>query len=340
MGVSMVSTVAELVRADHGPLALESMPVTGLMRTASLTGPITDSAASATAFATGHKTTNRALGTYPDGSRHPTLAELAEAKGLATALLTTTDLTDASPAAFAARVANRKEHVEIFEQMVATDIDLLAGGLRSAAVRFDRPTTKPAADKPYPISDGLRTRAAAAGRLMLTDPADLPTTTDDRTRLLLAYPERSPLDDAFGPRTAATLAAALPMLASDPDGFFLFAEIEETDCAGHAMDTDRAVAGVLELDEALRVALDFQKDHPDTLILVTADHDTGGMTLDNRGDYDSPRAEVLWISGNHTASLVGVYAAGPGAEAFTGVYENADLFTRIRDALALPHKAD
>lgn len=335
MGPAMVSTIAELTLDSRGPLVMESMPVTGLIRTASLTGPITDSAAAATAYATGFKAANRALGWFPDQSTHATLAELAERAGKSTALMTTTDLTDASPAAFIARVPDRKLHRAVFEQMVGSSVDVLAGGLRAASLQTEGVPDNLTDETPVPFSGTLRATAIDDGRTVLTDPAALPDTTTPDTRILLAYPERSPYSDAFGPKLAQTLAPTLAMLGSNPRGFFVFAEVEETDNAGHANDTDRTIAGLIEGDEALRVALDYQVSHPDTLVILTADHDTGSFTLDNRGDYKAHQGTPMWLSMNHTATRVNVYAKGPGAERFTGVHDNTEVFTILADLMGL-----
>ncbi len=333
MGPGMISTVSELTRAQRGPLVMETMPVTGLVRTASLTSAVTDSAAGATAYATGQKCENSAVNWYPDGSQHRTLAEMAEDRGMATALLTTTDLTDATPASFIARAPKRSMHGPIFDQMVASGVDLLVGGLRTASLQTDGKPQGLTKETPVPLSETLRRRANQAGRLVINSLDALPPSVSDGTRVLVAAPERPPHDDAFGPLMGETLRAALEMLSTDPDGFFVLAEVEETDNAGHAADTERAITAVLEGDETLRVALEFQKRHPDTLIVLTADHDTGSLSLDNQGRYATPENAVMWVSKNHTANRVVVFASGPGAHRFTGTHENTAIFGIIRDLM-------
>jgi len=332
MGPTMVATVAELTADTRGPLQIENMPVVGLIRTASATGIVTDSAASATAYATGERVYNGELNWHEDGAVYQTLTELAEEQGRATGLLTTTNLTDASPAAFIARAPSRGRHVEIFRQMADSPVDLLVGGLRSASRRVDAEHEDIPED---PImSPILRAQANDAGRLVLSDAALLPETTDAGTRLLIAYPKRPRYSDAFGPRMDGTLERALALLGTDPDGFFVMAEIEETDSGGHANDTERVVNGLIEGDDTLRVALAYQQAHPDTLVILTADHDTGAMSYDNEGHYRSPDGVVTWISGNHTAARVPVFAAGPGAHRFTGVMQNTELHDRLAELLA------
>ena len=333
MGPGMISTVSELTRAQRGPLVMESMPVTGLLRTASLTSAVTDSAAGATAFAAGRKCENSAVNWYPDNEIRRTLVDMAEDRGMATGLLTTTNLTDASPAAFVARVPRRSMHGPIFQQMTESGVDLLVGGLRAVTLQTDGGPEGLRKQDPLPMSETLRRQANQAGRLVLQSVEGLPSSTGDQTRVLVATRERSPHDDAFGPPMAETLRSALAMLSSDPDGLFVVAEVEETDNAGHSADTERAITGVLEGDETLRVALEYQKKHPDTLVLLTADHDTGAMSLDNQGRYSTPENAPMWVSKNHTASRVVIFASGPGAHRFTGTHENTAVFDIVKDLM-------
>lgn len=334
MGPGMVSTVAEATRESRGPLVMESMPVTGLLRTASRTGAVTDSAAAATAYATGRKAENSTVNWFPGEPETETLVQLAERSGRATGLLTTTNLTDATPASFIASSPSRHQHAEIYKQMIASDVDLLVGGLRVAAIQSG-------AEKRdvIPMTPEMQRAALVAGRLVLTNASGLPAKTDENTRMLVSYSERSPLTDAFGPKLSETLGAALRMLGSDPDGFFLMAEVEETDNAGHGNDTDRVIAGLIEGDDALRVALDYQREHPDTLVLLTADHDTGSMAYDNEGNYKRGDGKVMWVSGNHTATRVPIFASGPGAHRFTGMRENTEVYDIIRELMGTPAAA-
>ena len=334
MGPSMVATVAELTASTRGPLQIEAMPVVGLVRTASASGIVTDSAASATAYASGVRVPNSTLNWHPDGSIYQTLTELAEEQGKATGLLTTTNLTDASPAAFIARAPSRGRHAEIYQQMVASSVDLLVGGLTVAAAQTGGAPPGDAGGVPSIFSPMLRTQADESGRVILSDASELPPNTGETTRVLIAFPQREKHADAFGPSMADTLEAALTMLGTDPQGFFIVAEVEETDSAGHANDLQRTVDGLIEGDDTLRVALAYQQANPDTLVILTADHDTGGMVLDNEGQYRRPDAAVMWISGNHTANRVPVFAAGPGAHHFTGTMQNTELHDRIAELLA------
>jgi alkaline phosphatase len=328
MGVAMLSGARTLTR-NAGPLAIESMPATALVITSSATGPITDSAAGATAYATGVKVPNRAVGMDASGRELRTILEEAESRGLATAILTTTDLTDASPAAFVASVPKRSMHEAIFEQMTSAGVDVLVGGLRTASLQAE-PTAVDPGDAAVALSARLRTRAESEGYAIAEDFAAFLTLASDDRPILFSPPQRT-RPDAFGPALAESLRVALEVVSRDPDGFFVFAEVEETDSAGHANDLDRALAGVREADDALRVALEFQKRFPDTLIVLTADHDTGGLSVTTL-DY-AEKFEVRWASDAHTDHLVPLFASGPGQRLFAGVIDNTDVPRRIARSL-------
>ncbi|MFG0327069.1 MAG: alkaline phosphatase [Phycisphaerales bacterium JB037] len=335
MGVAMLSSV-DLLREADAPLAIESMPVTGLIKTSSRTGPVTDSAASASAYATGHRVRNGSLSITPQGTPLTTVLEAARDAGLATGIITTTDLTDASPAAFASHVPSRRLHAEIFKEIIDTRPDLIVGGIGKASIQELGLDKDDLPEGTRPKAPAFIERAASAGyRVLDSDEAILDELASDAGTPVLALADpRANFDDNYGPPLADTLERALATLARDPEGFFLFVEQEETDSGGHANDLARVIAGVEEVDAALRVALAFQREHPGTLIVLTADHDTGGLSLDS-GDYESGRADTLWLSGNHTTHWVPIYAKGPGAGRFTGVHENRAVARLLARGLGL-----
>lgn len=339
MGVSMAASAEVLSFDADGEFAMTAMPVVGLVRTEPLGEAVTDSAASATAYATGRKTANGFVGLLPDGTELRTIVEMAEAQGKATAIVTTTDLTDASPASFAAHVPNRRMQADIYQQMLARGVDVLVGGLGTAEGQLAEAAGVDANEGPA-LARAIAerrgysfTRDAAAFSAALRE-SDGPA--------VFAPAARSGQDDAFGPPLAETLGALLPRLAADDDGFFVFIECEETDSGGHANDTPRVVAGVREIDAALRVALEFAGSHPGTLIVLTADHDTGAFSVGGGqyagqvGEGETPRPlEPLWVSKRHTAQWVPVFASGPGSSAFTGVMDNTRVFDLMAGAMGL-----
>jgi alkaline phosphatase len=141
---------------------------------------------------------------------------------------------------------------------------------------------------------------------------------------------------------ALSTRRALQLLAADPGGFVLVVECEITDTQAHSNSIAGTMAGIRELDDAVAVALDFMSGRNDTLVLVTADHDTGGLAL-VEGDYETGIAQVRWASGEHTSQWVPLFAFGPGAEHFVGVFDNTWLpqwLAQLLDLGDLPQVAE
>lgn len=276
-------TLARLV-SGH-PLVLDSLLV-GAVETHSADSDVTDSAAGGTAYATGVKTRNRMVGVDPEGRPLGTLVEAAQVRGLETGLVTTADLTDATPAAFVAHVAQRTLQDSIVLQMVGHHVDLLLGGDRS------RWQPIPAGGRRRDDRDLLAEHRARGGTVVTT-PAEL------------AAARRLPLLGLFGigtdqialeidrdtlrePSLAQMTAKALELLGPSPRGFFLLVEGGRIDDAGHDDDPAGVAREVLAYDRAVALALAFARRDSRTLIVSVADHETGGLGLGRRVGRASP----------------------------------------------------
>lgn len=309
----LMAARAELVGLNRR-LELERMPVTGWLATHARTSLGTDSAAGATALASGEKVKPGRLSLGPGDSVLRTLAEAAIDHGLAMGVVTDSYLWDATPGAFLSHVAKRGEYTEVARQMAASGASLLAGTL----------------PRRFPLDDGYDASAAlkdleAGGFTVaraweaMADPADRPG-PEQPLALLLDEGSISVVD---GPTILPDIVSlALERLSTDPEGFFLVVETEETDTASHHHDFQRMVAGVATFDAAVARVLDFARRDRQTLVLATADHETGGLSLHNA----SPGGplEVSWGSSGHTALPVPIFAYGPGAEHFTGALDNTE----------------
>lgn len=321
MGIGQVSAGAHLLHGPGGGLAMESAPVTGLMRTVAADDLVTDSAASGSALATGYKFDRKRVSLQPDGSRPRSLFEAARDAGLATGAVTTSALVDATPATFLAHVSYRYDSGEILRQALASGTEVLVGGDGTTSTKLYR-------DELYRDLLG-RVQELASPRTVVGSPDGL---RDATAPVLALFPPREPGLDQYGPPLRDTAGAAYDMLASDPDGFVLLAECEATDSFGHDNAIDATVAAVREVDEAARALLARAAATDDVLVIVTADHDTGGLGVVNGEDGV---AEVRWATKDHTAQWVPVFAWGPGAERFGGVLDNTDVGVRIADLLGL-----
>jgi alkaline phosphatase len=312
---------AALFAADS--LSLDRFPVVGLLDPRSTSGPIPESASAATAIATGVQSFYRAVGVGPDSLPRTTVLETAKSAGLATGLVTTTHLTDATPAAFAAHVPDRRQWLDIARQMTDGGIEVLLGDGRAA---FD-PATRP---------DSLNLIATLRrDHVWVEDPGALAAVAaSDSVRALVGLFDLDREHDtaARRPSLAEMTSAALAVLDRNPEGFFLLVENEHSDHFGHAnLPLADIVAEILHLDAAIRVALEYRTQNPSTLIVVLGDHETGG--LDVVADSTGALA-AAWSTTGHTGELVPVFAIGPGAERFGGIRTGAQIGRALLEAVA------
>jgi alkaline phosphatase len=297
-------------RGSSAGLELDRLELRGRMVTGPPDDPdetVTDSAAAATAWSTGSRTSNGSVGVDADADPLPTFGRAAEAAGRATGLVTTTSVTDASPVAFFASVPDRTLESRIARQYVdGGGPDVILGGGRDVW-----------------SSDDLLDRARAAGYRYADDAEGLAAAGDGKVLGLFADEEMWKSSRGRAPALATLTTAALERLSADPDGFFLFVEEERVDEASHANDGDAVLAAMRNLDAAVGVARAFAEDHPDTLLIVTGDHETGGLSVD--GD-----AGLRWSTGDHTNVPTPVLAVGPGSDQLTGEWPN----TRLHELLS------
>lgn len=324
MGVGALSTAAALGREELDGLAMTRLPVVGLVSTSAADNEVPDSAASGTAMATGCKAPRGALSMLADGRRPLTLFEAARRRGLATGLVTNSALVDATPAAFVTHVPDRKEYGKILAQMLASGTEVMIGGdwADRAAARVDPRYTEMMNDVAAVAPAGLT--VARTAKELAAAPAPV----------IALLPARPGSRHIHGPPLAVTARRALELLDPDPDGFLLMVECGEIDRAGHENDVDELVAGVHELDAAVEVGLDYAAARGGTLLLVTADHDSGGPGITS-GPYAGREATVRWLINDHTALWVPLLATGPGADQLGGVRDNTDIAPTLARLLGL-----
>lgn len=318
-GMGLTHLTAGLVSAG-GTLAVERFGVVGLSRTSSADKLVTDSAAAATAMACGVKTRNGAIGVDVEGRNVPSLVELARARSLRTGVVVTSRITDATPAAFLAHRPLRAQEEEIALDIAASGADLLIGGGRCFF------TARP--DRRYLLGE-----LAANGYEVVEDRSGLATAGGEKLVALLAQDDLPRVTQGRGDVLPAAVSVALRRLSGER-GFFLLVEGSQIDSAAHDQDGRGVTAEVVDLDRAVARLLDFAASDGQTLVVLTADHETGGMALTG-GSAAGRDVEAGFASKGHTATMVPVFAFGPGAEAFAGIYENTEIFTKIRAALGL-----
>ena len=247
----------------------------GLLSTHPANAFITDSAAGASAMSTGRKVNNFAISMTPDGQRHTTLMQAAKARGKRIGIVTTATVYDASPAAFSVNASDRGEYQSIVDQYLKLEPDVLLGG----GADFFLPATAGGKRK-----DALDLIAAFAGKGWQVVRNTAALNAHNASRLLGLFADEDldlelDRDAVKEPSTAEMTAAALKALDREsPNGFVLFVENENTDTAGHANDAAALMRALWAYDKAVQVAIEYQRNHPDTLLLVAADHETGGLS--------------------------------------------------------------
>ena len=318
-GMGLTSVSMMLIENNYEPTIFDKADNIALQKSYSLDNRVTDSAASGTALATGHKTNNTVLGQLPDGTAVESLMEVASAKGKATGLVVTTIIQHATPGAFYAHVPSRNEYTTISEQLLASDIDIAIGG--GMALFEER----------YGNRDNALEAIAASG---FTLKESLETeTTGERVLALLAPYE---IENRTGYLAKAT-AEAIDHLDDCEDGFVLMVEGSIIDGMGHANDANGQQNEMRDFMGAIEVAVEYAEAHPDTLVVVTADHGTGGLTIiSGNADFmlSEQGVEYHWATKGHSGELLPIYLYGAGAELINGIMENADLGQRLKDIIA------
>jgi alkaline phosphatase len=333
MGLNQVLLARLRASGAEGKLHMERLPVNGLVRTHSANRLITDSAASGTAMSSGIKTNNGMIGMTPNGTTYRTILEAAQARGMATGLVATSAITHATPATFAAHVKSRKMETRIAEHLIANRVNVLLGGGRQFFLPKSDPNSKRKDDRNLIaeareagyvyVETADELRAVRAPHLLgLFQVAELTTVPPEPT---LAFLTQSAIDSLSNAGTSSS---------GRRRGFFLMVEGSQIDWAGHNNDADNCVRQTLLFDQAVKAAVDFALRDGRTLVLVTADHETGGLTIPTSSG-DETEVEPAWSTGGHTASPVPIYALGPNAERFAGVYDNTEIANRLAVLLGI-----
>jgi len=312
MGPGQIRAASLYKYGAAGRLTFESFPHQGEVTTASATSAVTDSAAAATAIATGVKVANGvvSMAIPGDGAELQTLLEYAQELGKATGLVTTAYITDATPAAFAAHESDRANTTEIAaDYLNQTRPNVLLGGGGNGMTPTD---------------------ASEAGYTVVTDRAGLLGLNTETETFVSGQFGTGDLPyeyDGLGalPHLSEMTDVALRILDNDPDGFLLVVEGARIDDACHANDLPRMLAEMDEFEAAVNVVLSWAGMRDDTLIVVTGDHETGGLgVISAGGQGDLP--EVTWSGTGHTGANVTFYALGPGAEKLCGIVDNTVFF--------------
>lgn len=306
---------------NNNALNLEKFKNIGLHKSYSADKLITDSAAGATAFACGVKTYNGAIGVDQDTVAIKTLLEMAEERNMPTGLVATSTITHATPGSFIAHQPSRKLQEAIAADFLKTEVDFfIGGGMKYFSLREtdDRNIINELESKNYQIESFLD--------------KELSDIKLDNTKNFGYFTSNgSPLPKASGRNylnQSTDMALKFLSKRGKNNGFFLMIEGSQIDWGGHANDSEYIISEMLDFDKTIGVVLDFAKKDGNTLVVVTADHETGGYAI-NPG---SEMGEIIgaFTTDYHTAAMIPVFAYGPGSDLFCGIYENTAIFDFIK----------
>lgn len=304
--------------AKHGSFNLERCTTVGFHKNQASDNYVTDSAAGATAFACGVTTFNGAIGVDASGKAVPTILEIAERNGLSTGLVATCSITHATPACFISHQPSRALDENIALDFLTTDIDVFIGGGRKFfSSRKDG----------LNLMDSLKVRNYTVANSM----TEVEQVNSGKLAAFLADEQQPKFSAGRGDELVKSTDKALQLLRRNKKGMFLMIEGSQIDWGGHGNDTQYIIEEMVDFDNAIGKVLEFAAKDRHTLVIITADHETGGFSIIN-GDMKAGTVEGKFTTGNHTGVMIPVFAYGPGAEQFSGIYQNTDIFHKMMKA--------
>ena len=302
--------------ANRGKLWLENAQATGLSKTWAVKKLVTDSGSGGTSLATGVKTVYHAVGVDPEGKPLTSLVDVAKELGKDAGMAVTCRLWDATPCDFCCHNIDRDKEEELVGDYPTSGVDFVfGGGAQKFTNRKDgRDIFKELQKKGYHVSRTLDDFFAY----------------DKNSRIFaVPYDKDTPLPDERGDLLARASMKGISLMNQNKNGFFMIIEGSQLDDYGHFNQLALLMKETLDFDQTVGEVMKWAAKDGETLVVVTADHETGGLTLVN-GNKDEGSVECCFSTKDHSGAMVPVYAFGPGAENFTGIFENTDVFKKIK----------
>ena len=302
--------------ANRGKLWLENAQATGLSKTWAVKKLVTDSGSGGTSLATGVKTVYHAVGVDPEGKPLTSLVDVAKELGKDAGMAVTCRLWDATPCDFCCHNIDRDKEEELVGDYPTSGVNFVfGGGAQKFTNRNDgRDIFKELQKKGYHVSRTLDDFFAY----------------DKNSRIFaVPYDKDTPLPDERGNLLARASMKGISLMNQNKNGFFMMIEGSQLDDYGHFNQLDLLMKETLDFDKTIGEVMKWAAKDGETLVVVTADHETGGLTLVN-GNKDEGLVECCFSTKDHSGAMVPVYAFGPGAENFTGIFENTDVFKKIK----------
>ena len=337
MGSNHITSYRVMKGGPNYITAFDKFPISGLVKTHALNTLITDSAASATAFSSGVKTINRYVGVNPEKIAVKNILEILNEKGYISSLVATSEITHATPAAFAAHVDSRYEKDKIATAIFDSKINFILGGGKGYF---------------YPKSKGGFREDEED---LISKIKNQYTLIETKEALNLEFPQSSRIfglfaeDELVRKESEPSLVdmfkfvhkKSLEHIANGCRGYFALIEGSMIDWRSHDNNFQSFLIEMAEFEEVVDDALEVAKQEPDTLLIVTADHETGGLLIEPTDIRYRPtgKMNISWNTGigigSHTGGMVPVFAFGPGSENFSGIMDNTDIFFAMKEALGI-----
>lgn len=331
MGLAQVSVMQ--IEQQYAPSAFERAQNIALQKTYSANNRVTDSAASGTALATGYKTNNSMLGQTPDGTRVESIMAKADKIGYESGIVVTCYVTHATPAAFYAHVDSRNDNNGIIDDfMKENDVDVMfGGGTRMFSEYFAKQNTT------------WEAALQEKGYTVLTDQAQMASVNEGKVVGLFAETNLPLMRQDRGDYLPNATAKALEILTNNvekngKEGFVLMVEGSQIDGEGHSNNIGGVLNETRDFAKAVAVAMDYADAHPGTLVVVTGDHETGGLSIpSNKTDFTLPESGISYgfSTTGHTGIMLPVYLYGTGADRINGIMENTELSQTLQRMLGV-----
>lgn len=318
MGLAQISA-AQTVNQVLTMLQLKHI---GLQKTQSEDQYTTDSAGAGSAIATGKSTCNRHISANEDGSANPSLTDILAPLQYACGIVTLGNIADATPAAFYGHATDREQTDEITRWLLKGNLSLLNGS--GISVLTDR-------------KDGINLKDELSKQYLISSSIDKIKTSGEKEICLDERMEKATTEESLSLLAEATQKAIQKLTNANSKGFFLMVEGAKIDHSGHANFLPGSVLETLSFDLAVAKALKFADQNGETLVIVTADHETGGLTLVD-GNLEKRKVTARYMTNDHTPIMIPVFAYGPGSSNFCGTYSNTEIFHKILESLKVKEK--
>jgi len=316
MGLSQVTAGTY---SNGNTSSLEEMEFVGLQKTHAHNRLVTDSAASGTAMACGEKTFNGVIGINSKNKKLESILEYCITKEYNTALIATSSIVHATPASFYANVISRRQYEDIALQLRFHNVNYFIGGGQK---HFNRREDK----------RNLVKEMEGEGYTIINNINNYKNSSSDKLGFFTYSDEPPQKSMGRKPSLELLVEATLEKLKSSNKPFFLMVESSQIDWGGHANDLPYIISEFKEFNIAIKSALEYAKSDKNTLIVVTADHETGGLAI-KKGNLKKNSVSGDFTTIGHSGSMVPVFSYGPNSKLFTGIYDNTAIYSKLKTAV-------